>query len=118
MHGIGFGLMKYDEIARRKVPTEGQPELDVTGTITFLGNQPYDGAMELVDHLAQGAVLEQCLVRNFFRFAYGRHESELDRALLEDITDNASARTFEDIVLQMVRSVHFRSREAITQVDP
>jgi hypothetical protein len=79
MDPIGFGFENYDGVGLWRTTDNGRP-VDVTGEIvgTDVAGK-FTGPVELMKKLSQSAQLRQCLVSNWFTFAYGRAETEADR---------------------------------------
>ncbi|HZO12317.1 MAG TPA: DUF1592 domain-containing protein [Polyangiaceae bacterium] len=111
--GIGFGFENYDAIGTFRAEESGKA-VDASGKI--LGTEDIDGAfngvVELSKILAQSETVRQCVARQWFRYAFGRVESEEDEAGLAALHD-AFARTDFDIrelILALVTSDSFRFR--------
>jgi hypothetical protein len=99
MDPIGFGLEKYDTIGRRREKQlvtffpdrrdrEGKPKtvqlaLDVSGTVSGVPNGAFSSPKGLGQILARSQVCQDCIVKQLFRYAFGRHETDADRPLLE-----------------------------------
>jgi len=101
---IGFGLEKFDAIGgrrdklvltfrggrkeRTKEPTKAVLELDTTGEISGLPNSGFQSPKELGRVLAESGECQQCVVKQLFRFAFGRPETAADRPVIEAAFDN------------------------------
>ena len=113
MHGIGFGFMHYDSLGRwRAKDPKGDP-VDASGEVLALGEgEIYEGAPQLGGLLADSGLVQKCLVRNLYRFAHGRADTELDAAHVQALVDESESNggRFEDTVIALVRSDVFRSR--------
>lgn len=100
MDPIGFGLERFDTIGRWQekqkltiFPTKDQRsnvkpqkfELPIDTKATLLGipNSNFASARELGRILANDPTCQKCIVRQWFRYTMGRHESEADHALLD-----------------------------------
>lgn len=82
---LGFAFESYDAIGRWRVQDHGR-NIDTTGTISQSdvdGN--FAGARELTGRLAQSDQVRDCMVRQWFRFGYGRTESAADACTLADL---------------------------------
>ena len=115
MHGIGFGFSHYDETGKwRAVSAQGGQPVDASGEVMALGGTKYNGVLELSDLLGESNLVEQCMLKNFFHFGYGRIPGPKDQdhlRLLEQASVMSGGK-FEHIILMLVRSEEFRSRSA------
>ena len=100
---IGFGLEKFDAIGgrrdklvltfrggrneRNKEPTKAVLELDTSGEISGLPNSRFQSPRELGRVLAESPDCQQCVVKQLFRFAFGRPETGADRPVIEAAFD-------------------------------
>ena len=111
MHGVGFGLRHYNEIGQWR-PTRNNEPIDASGWVTAAEDQAYDGAVELSDVLHDSRLVEKCLIRNLWRFAYGRGEEEQDEVMIEALYEASASNEgrFEEVMIALVRSGDFRSR--------
>lgn len=100
---IGFGFEHYDAIGRfrehqtvtifptqdelrRKVktkPSEYSLPIDATGNIQGLSNSAFSSPAELGRYLANDAGCQKCVVKQLFRYALGRTETDADQASIE-----------------------------------
>jgi hypothetical protein len=102
MDPIGFGLERYDAIGRRrekqtirfepnrlergkKTVTVELP-LDASGVVEGIADSAFSSAKELGEVLARSAECQECIVKQLFRYAFGRRETPADRALLDSAT--------------------------------
>ena len=88
-------------------PVDATGELvatDVDGT--------FDGALELVTKLGQSKQVEECAVRQWFRFGYGRAESDVDGCNLLKLEKvySESGGNFKKLVLALTQSDAFLYR--------
>jgi hypothetical protein len=83
---IGFGFESYDAIGRFRELDEGH-EVDASGEIVNGGDASgtFDGVIELTDRLATSETVQQCVARQWFRFASARVESADDACMLAEI---------------------------------
>ena len=96
---IGFGLEKYDAIGRHRPvvkvtvtpahadrgekPVNFELPLDTTGEVMGIAQSAFSTPGELGRVLARSAQCQQCVVKQVFRYAAGRHEEAADQALLD-----------------------------------
>ncbi len=97
MDPIGFAFEHYDGIGRWRA-TEGAFPIDATGQIrsTEDVNVSFDGAVELAARLAASKQVRRCLATQWFRFALGRGERDLDTPSI-DAAYQAFARAGFDV---------------------
>ncbi|RPI50883.1 MAG: DUF1592 domain-containing protein, partial [Acidobacteria bacterium] len=122
MDPIGFGLEKYDAIgawrdkemielsgegARRAKPVS--VDINATGEIAGLPSSTFGDSRALGRVLASSPICQDCVVKQMFRYAFGRPETPSDRP-----TVNAAAATFRDsgfkfkeMLISFVRSSQF-----------
>jgi Protein of unknown function (DUF1592)/Protein of unknown function (DUF1588)/Protein of unknown function (DUF1595)/Protein of unknown function (DUF1587)/Protein of unknown function (DUF1585) len=84
---IGFGFENYDAVGRWRTTENGQP-VDASGELTAADVAgEFVGVRELGGKLAGSEDVAACMTRQWFRFAYGRTESEeLDACNMETLT--------------------------------
>jgi hypothetical protein len=116
---IGFGFEKFDAIGgwrdklvltfrggrkeRTKEPTRAALELDTRGEISGLANSGFQSPKELGRVLAESSECQKCMVKQLFRFAFGRPETAADRPVL-------------DAAFESFRNSHFRFRELLVSL--
>ena len=102
MDPIGFGLEKFDVIGRHRdthritffpdrrdrqsKPKTVELPLDVSGTISGVPNSSFSSPKELGKILARSAECQDCVVKQLFRYAYARRETDRDKPLLQEAT--------------------------------
>jgi hypothetical protein len=109
---LGFGLSNYDGIGRYIESENGQP-VDASGEILALDNEgPFNGAVELSDMLASSAEVKRCFVSNWFRFAFGRAESDEDACALHRLDQVLSSpdSSLQDLIVALTDLDSFRYR--------
>lgn len=83
--GFGYGFEEYDAAGVYRTIDNGLP-VDATGFASGLGNDSdYDGAVELSELLAQSPTVENCIVKQWFTYAYGRPMEPADTCQVEAI---------------------------------
>src|SRR4029079_7387232 len=109
--GIGMGFEAYDAIGAFRTMDEGQP-VDAKGTL--LGapeiTGPFDGAVQLAGKLAGTKQVQQCMARQWFRFALGRFEAASDGCSLKSMFDafEASGHDVRQLLASIATSDAFR----------
>ena len=125
---IGLGLEGFDNIGRYRdkmvfrqrrerdsVTNQQRPEtnievpLDTKGFIQGIANSQFSTPAELGNILANDPTCQRCVVKQIFRYAVGRHESEADQPHIDQL--NAGFRQsgfkFRDLLLSLVTSEPF-----------
>jgi hypothetical protein len=123
MDPIGFGLESFDAIGRwREKETiflaadtpRGQAKkidlpLETGGEIAGLPNSAFNDAKQLGRILAASPVCQECIVRQIFRYAYGRLETPADQETIYKlfIGFRDSGFHFKELLIGLVRSPEF-----------
>ena len=126
MDPIGFGLEKYDAIGawRDKEKLEvggeagGRPgklvevEINAVGEIAGLPNSTFSDSRALGRVLASSAVCQDCVVKQLFRYAFGRPETSADRPSIAAAAAafRASGFKFKEMLISLVRAPQFLER--------
>ncbi len=110
---IGFGFENYDAIGAFRSEENGIP-VDASGELasTVDIDGTFDGAIELSERLASSTQVQQCVSRQWFRFAFGRMENEADTCSLEtmDALFADSGHHIPTLIGALVRTDAFRLR--------
>lgn len=113
MDPIGFGFENYDSIGRYRTVEEGTP-IDATGTVADSDIPAFDGAVDLVNRMADSEDVQQCYVKQWFRFGYGRGESKADactvQTLQEAFVENGG--DIKELLVALTQSDAFLYRRA------
>ncbi len=81
--GIGLGFEGYDGIGAYRTEENGLP-VDESGELVAADVEgAFDGVPELADMLARSETVQQCVVRQWFRYSLGRFELDADACTLE-----------------------------------
>ena len=118
---IGFGFENFDSTGRWRDEEAGRA-VDASG---FLQDTDVDGefvgAVELAHRLAGSEQVSDCMVRQWFRYGYGRTESIRDDTCsldqLEDAFDSAGG-DLRELVIALTQSDAFLYRAADTEGSP
>ena len=124
MDPIGFGLEKYDALggwreqeivdiyagageSRRSKPVP--VDITATGEIAGLANSTFGDARALGRVLAASPVCQDCVVKQVFRYAFGRAEMPSDRATVAGTATvfRSSGFKFKELLISLVRSPQF-----------
>ncbi len=123
MDTVGFGLEKFDAIGQRREkqvivfisdhpkkgerPTRVSVPLDSHGTVAGIPNSDFASPKELGKILAAAPQCQECVVRQLFRYAFGRKESGADRPIIQqglEIFRNSQFR-FKELMMFLATSL-------------
>lgn len=124
MDPIGFGLENFDGIGRwrdqerieaavaedpKAPPKRIDLALDTTGEVAGLPNSAFSEPRQLGAALANSPVCQECIVRQLFRYAYGRMETPSDRETIRQLYGafRDSGFHFQDLLIALVRAPQF-----------
>ncbi len=112
---VGFTFEHYDAVGRWRDTDNGKP-IDATGEIieTDVAG-PVANAVELAGKLAQSHEVEQCMVRNWLTYSYGRGETADDactRASLELAFAQSGGR-IKDLLVALTQTDAFLYRQPV-----
>jgi hypothetical protein len=123
MDTVGFGLEKFDAIGQRREkqvitfisdhPKKGEKPvkvslpLDSHGTVQGLPNSDFASPKELGEILAATPQCQECVVRQLFRYAYGRKETGADRPTIQKglAAFRASQFRFKELMMFLAKSL-------------
>jgi hypothetical protein len=107
---IGFGFEKFDAIGARreklvltfrggrkdrdKETAKAELPLDTSGEIAGIPNSGFHSPKELGRVLSESPECQQCVVKQLFRFAFGRPETAADRPVIEAAFDKFRSSQF------------------------
>ncbi len=111
---IGFGFENYDAVGQYRERENGNP-IDATGELIEAGDVggAFDGAVQLANKLAKSKKVQTCYVKQWFRYALGRMETEADACSLKTAEDEfeRSGRDVRALLLVLPTTDSFRMRE-------
>jgi hypothetical protein len=136
---IGFGLENYDAVGRRRekqsitfFPNREEErrnkkvvtaELDIRpeGIVSGISDKPFTSPRELGELLAESPKCQECIVRQLFRYATGRQETESDQEAIDAAAKafRESGFRFQELMVALVKSETFtgaKSASAVTGV--
>ncbi len=112
--GIGFAFEHYDSMGRWRELDNGHP-VDATGQLVGVDVEgSVDGAVQLAQALAQSRDVHDCYVRQWFRWGFGRNETDDDAPTLTGLADGfwESGGDIQELVVNIAGSHQFRHRRA------
>jgi hypothetical protein len=125
---IGYGFEKFDAIGGRREkaklvfypldrkskepPTTVELPLDTSGWIAGIAGSKFTSPRELGDLLAKTPECHECVVKQYFRYAAGRPETNADQALIQSVTANfrRSNFRFKDLMVSLAVAMEFPNR--------
>jgi hypothetical protein len=107
---IGFAFEGFDAIGRHR-SEEGGKTIDTSGMAHFplSGDRRFANAAEFIRLLATTDEVRACFVRQWFRFAFGRMESDGDAASLASVESAFTRSRFDvrELLIALVTSPSF-----------
>ena len=84
-------------------------EIDAQGEIAGISNSNFSGARALGTILAESPVCQKCIVRQMFRYSYGRLETDADEKTIDQLFSQfkASEFKFRTLLVGLVQSPEF-----------
>jgi len=123
MDPIGFGFEKFDAIGRRRdkqtikffpdrrakdqTPVTVELDVDTAGKVSGLANSDFKAPRELGVILAGSAECQECIVKQVFRYAYGRKETAADEPVLKKAAEvfRSSQFRLKDLIMFLGTSI-------------
>jgi hypothetical protein len=108
MDPIGLGFEHFDGEGLWRDTENGKP-IDASGEIfgTSDIDGTFDGAADLSKKLSKSADVEGCVVKQWFRYGYGRSEDDTDQCTLEALNKVFQSGSFEDLILALTQTDTF-----------
>jgi hypothetical protein len=113
---IGFAFERFDAIGRYRT-MDGGEVVDTRGALnaTRDADGALDGITELGERLAQSAEVEECMTKQWFRFALERFEQDVDACSMQRLVDRfkASGQDLNALPAALISSDAFLYRRPI-----
>ena len=110
---VGFGFEHYDAVGQWR-DMDGNVPVDATGELLQTDDidGAFDGAIELGATLASSDQVRSCLVRQWFRFAYGRGEQTEDACTLDTLerSFSESDQNVQELLVALTQTDAFQYR--------
>ncbi len=114
--GIGYGFGHYDALGAYRDLDNGLP-VNASGVLTSTLDidGPFDGAVELGGKLAKSQQVGVCVTEQWYRYALGVGENELNLCALKSTVEGfkASGNQLPELLIALVSSDAFRQRTLI-----
>lgn len=112
---IGDGLERYDRVGKLRAKYASGNSAVLPGSITGLAEPNFEGAKQFGVRIAASEQAKECLVRQLFRYTFGRIEFDEDvddKATFESLHDAAEQANynFADLLIAFVKTDAFRYR--------
>ena len=117
---IGFGFEKFDAVGARRdkfefrTPERGKKvgvkawtlEIDSTGFVAGVAKSAFASPSALGAVLGESAQCQECLVKQYFRYTFGRLETAADRPVIRQLTEDfrRSQYRFKTLIASMMLS--------------
>jgi len=114
MDPLGFGFENYDAVGQFRATDQGFP-VDASGQLINTDvDGKFTGAVELAQKLATSAEVRQCLVKQWFRYAVGRAETDDDQCTLQNLGSefDSAKHDMRELSVKIASSDAFRYRSA------
>ena len=116
MDPIGFGFENYDGVGRWRDKDATLP-VDASGEVIDGGdaNGKFVGAVALAKQLAASEQVHQCVVTQWFRYTYGRGETEADKCTMEALNKKYTEAKHDgrELMVALTQTPAFRFRRAV-----
>jgi hypothetical protein len=115
MDPLGLPFENYDGMGRYRT-MDGRQAVDPTSTLANTSNDgPVKNAVELMGRLAQTNEVKSCLSRQWFRYAFGRLDTNADRTSVDAALDAFTRGGFKvtDLMVGIASTDTFRFRRPV-----
>jgi hypothetical protein len=114
MDPIGLGFETFDGAGIYRSMENGQP-IDSSGQVDMADAElqgPFNGVLELEKKLGQSSTVQQCVTTQWFRYAYGRAETDADTCSMAALSNQFAAGDFkvQDLLAALTQTKAFLYR--------
>lgn len=117
MDPLGFAFESYDTLGRYRA-TEGGKPIDTSGWISGSTDVdgPFQNARQLASRLAQSQQVQACVAKQWFRYAFGRHEGPADACSLAQLEADfaTSEGDLHELLVSLTRTEAFLHRRPVS----
>jgi hypothetical protein len=113
MDPIGFGFESYDTVARFRSEEGGKP-IDASGSLVATDiDGPFSGVVDLASKLAGSEEVGACYAKQWFRYGYGRVDTDDDACTIEQINArfSESGGDIKELLLALTQTDAFLYRQ-------
>jgi hypothetical protein len=122
MDPLGLGFEAYDAVGRYRDNENGQP-IDVSGEVVATDNPgtdysqlegPFNGVAQLGQKLAESPQVKSCMTTQWFRYAYGRAETEADACSFDTLAADFADHDYDlrELVVALTQTDAFLYRNS------
>lgn len=113
---LGFAFEHYDPLGRWQTMDAGKPVNAADEFVLGGVSQPYDGAVQLAQLMADSDEAHRCYVGHLLEYGYARGPQVADNPLIRRIADESRAGTIsiKQIILELTQSDAFLYRAPVT----
>jgi hypothetical protein len=114
MDPIGLGFETFDGAGIYRSMENGQA-IDSSGQVDSVDAElqgPFNGVLELEQKLGQSSTVQQCTTTQWFRYAYGRAETDADTCSMAALSTQFAAGGFkvQDLLAALTQTKAFLYR--------
>ncbi|MDX2023427.1 MAG: DUF1592 domain-containing protein [Deltaproteobacteria bacterium] len=111
--GVGFAFEHYDALGRFRTQENGA-EINAKGAVPELIAEPFDGAVQLSERLADSPAVRDCIAGQWAAYAAATSFTQLDECSLFPIVKrfDGSGKNFKELLAAIATSPLFRIRQA------
>ncbi len=114
MDPLGFAFEHYDSVGRYRTVDGGKP-VDASGILSPESggaDLPFQDAIEMTRQLPDMPDVQQCMAKQWFRFAFARREEKADQPSLNSVTAafQRSGLNIRELIISLTTSPAFRYR--------
>jgi len=111
MDPLGLGFEHFDGEGLWR-DTDASKPVDATGEVFHTSDidGPFDGVVALANKLSTSTDVEACVVKQWFRFGYGRSEADADQCTLEALNKVFVSGDFKELILALTQTDAFLYR--------
>jgi hypothetical protein len=120
MDPIGFGFEHFDGIGRYRATEWGQA-VDAAGELLATDvDGAFNGAVELARLLASSDQVKACVVTQWFKYGYGRFETDEDDCSVDELHAAFAASNYDikELIIALTLTDAFRYRHAVQENSP
>jgi hypothetical protein len=114
MDPLGLGFETFDGAGSYRATENGQP-IDASGQVANADAElagPFNGAVELEKKLGGSSTVQACVTTQWFRYAYGRSETDADTCSMATLATKFAAGGYkmQDLLAALTQTKAFLYR--------